>query len=756
MSSTVISATNFIVRSKVAQKRITTACENSIPLNNSSYRFTNWPAKKIDILENSISLIQDDEISYTPISTDKTVRDNRGVSAVFFDQTPYTFSITLPEDTVNADIFSPIAAWCESADWDEDSHKLMVQINFGNDLGEFELCWEWETESGERLSASFSGEVFSTKLDIYDHFGVMMNEVKNRFDWITLDLLRQTRWGWSYDPSIDSSFQTWLLIFQEVRDGMEGRFQRLIKEHRRRLTSQSRSISAERIRKMSPRLEEKITENLQSRPNRRYTVEKQILNANTPENRYMKHILTHTLLKLQEVIDRIEPIERIADLFKERLKEWAESWAILKENRFWREIGSFTGLRKESLILSQDPLYAGVRRSWYLLQQGLQFLDQDLKGGIQNVAQLYEVWCLVKLDEIILQSKNEYAENWRRTNFEQFNFDKDDFDQEREELRSGAIKFEYEHTKYNDVTLSLLFQPTASDKLSSSKGIWDGMVAMPVVQKPDIVLRLHRNDLPKQPVFTWIFDAKYRLNKNAAPDDAINQMHRYRDAILWRSESLGTSSDIIRESIGAFVLYPGTEDEKTVNSKQIISISKTNIGAYPLKPSSEGSNTLLQAAVEKLIVVEREFDSVEEKGAEYFISVPTSKIKSTGIIGVGSLRETQRKVSFWNECRYYHLPVSESVKYNIHPENWEYLAPQRNRGDKKNHYGLFPILNIEKISRKEVQKRYEKRYKHSDIVNIKPNTDKESDLYWIFTLGEKIDAPEDLLTLKRGEVVGEV
>jgi len=71
----------------------------------------------------------------------------------------------------------------------------------------------------------------------------------------------------------------------------------------------------------------------------------------------------------------------------------------------------------------------------------------------------------------------------------------------------------------------------------------DGEIVAPTggEQKPDIVLRLTK------PVggdntfkLTYLFDAKYRLEADregvdSPPNDAINQMHRYRDAIYYRS-----------------------------------------------------------------------------------------------------------------------------------------------------------------------------------------------------------------------------
>ena len=100
----------------------------------------------------------------------------------------------------------------------------------------------------------------------------------------------------------------------------------------------------------------------------------------------------------------------------------------------------------------------------------------------------------------------------------------------------------------------LVYNPRHSDK-DDVKGIGD-LVSKTVPQKPDIVLQLTKNDLQQGMKLTYLFDAKYRLEKDGEtdvpPDDAINQMHRYRDAIYYKSrhadERLKKSSEATSSS----------------------------------------------------------------------------------------------------------------------------------------------------------------------------------------------------------------
>ena len=105
----------------------------------------------------------------------------------------------------------------------------------------------------------------------------------------------------------------------------------------------------------------------------------------------------------------------------------------------------------------------------------------------------------------------------------------------------------------------LIYNPKSSERENSSVGIKD-LVVPTVPQKPDIVLQLTKSDLQEGMKTTYLFDAKYRIDgkdKNGVdvpPEDAINQMHRYRDAIYYKDYQ---SDTLKKEVIGGYILFPG-------------------------------------------------------------------------------------------------------------------------------------------------------------------------------------------------------
>lgn len=84
----------------------------------------------------------------------------------------------------------------------------------------------------------------------------------------------------------------------------------------------------------------------------------------------------------------------------------------------------------------------------------------------------------------------------------------------------------------------LVYNPKNTDKEDDNVGMKDFVVPT-VPQKPDIVLLLTKNDLQQGMKMTYLFDAKYRIDGkdkgvDVPPEGAINQMHRYRDAIYYK------------------------------------------------------------------------------------------------------------------------------------------------------------------------------------------------------------------------------
>ncbi len=154
-------------------------------------------------------------------------------------------------------------------------------------------------------------------------------------------------------------------------------------------------------------------------------------------------------------------------------------------------------------------------------------------------------------------------------------------------------------------------------------------------------------------LYTYLFDAKYRINDeddshglNVPPPDAINQLHRYRDAIYYEDNHAADTqhSPLKKEVIGGYVLFPGTmTSEEYQQSYYREAADRVGIGAFPLKPTSidlsaDSTETELRRKIEEWLRQEAYPSEhlmqsvIPQKGLEY-----TDKAQSEPVFFISSI-----------------------------------------------------------------------------------------------------------------------
>ena len=298
----------------------------------------------------------------------------------------------------------------------------------------------------------------------------------------------------------------------------------------------------------------------------------------------------------------------------------------LQRNPFFRTVGRFKGLTQESLVLQRATGYSQIYRTWNLLRRAYSLNDGMYRLQSKDIATLYEIWCFIEVSHIVK---------------EQLGLDVDVDHRNRMEM-NGVFTWELgkgEHSRIlfrkDGVELAeLVYNPKHTDKENDSISM-EHLVVPTVPQKPDIVLQLTKNDIEKGMKMTYLFDAKYRINDrtdagvDTPPDDAINQMHRYRDAIYYKDNKDGDSL-LKKEVIGGYILFPGNGDPiEVAKAKFQQSLDEVNIGAFPLRPNDEENRKLLEQFIEELIgkaSTEILDDSIPQKGLYYTSEEPKDAV----------------------------------------------------------------------------------------------------------------------------------
>lgn len=480
---------------------------------------------------------------------------------------------------------------------DCDSGIYRGTIRTGNDIGWYslEIVVRPLTGGTERVD-KVSWLVRPLKLDYVSDIDSLTKAVEREYPlWLfkfrvptAHDVARSNSRG-------DRFLLLWVAQFQILHEEVELGCKIVVQNPHVRLEAEKRSLLAEQLK---GRLQRSCEENLaehRHNPNQRYSANVWRSSLDTPENRFVAHVLDSCMSGLIRFRDAID-FPGLSPSFREKLEEWVRSLRTIRSEPMFRGLSKFEGLSRESLVLHNKAGYAKVYRSWLELRHYLDFFARrkDAQIGMRAISELYEIWCLLEIRRIIagLPGFKEAAERtprWRQGAVER----------ELENGQGAAFRF----NGPSGLKINLSHEPIFSQKGDPL------LSSLTVAQKPDIVLEAIWPATWERPErkLLWIFDAKYRIKMSVneggwnrdegsmrsseflAPPDALDQMHRYRDAILFGGEHERT-----RPVVSAFALYPGrfNQTQPSIQNPYAKAIEQVGIGAFPLLPGDNGNNWL--------------------------------------------------------------------------------------------------------------------------------------------------------------------
>ncbi len=307
-------------------------------------------------------------------------------------------------------------------------------------------------------------------------------------------------------------------------------------------------------------------------------MEEQQTSHNTLENRFLKYTLGIIEKHYRSLADRIlsDSAYQIADSEKEHIRRTRDELQHLMRNPFFRTIGKFEGLKQESLVLQRDVNYSNVFRTYIILRKSFNLNDGLYRMETKNIATLYEIWCFIQVEKVVKELFGDSVSVEHPSRPEMNGL----FTRDLKWGEQSKIVF-----KQGDITLAELFyNPQHGDSVNGLKGI-QGLRTYTVPQRPDIVLQLTKDDLQRGMQMTYLFDAKYRVEVapngvEMPPQDTINQMHRYRDAIYYKH----AEGEPKKEVLGGYILFPGNMSD---SDKYRRSVDEVNIGAFPMQPGDQ-------------------------------------------------------------------------------------------------------------------------------------------------------------------------
>lgn len=528
------------------------------------------------------------------LDADHEIDIEQGVPApaTFFDNADYPIWIEFKDYVKDAQFGSILQN--DNDRFSFRRHILAGFINYKNEIGRSEIQIIYKVDK-ETRTFRFGFEVLSTKLDYHEHWRTIVEDIEREYRMLSLDYMRRTFHGFSPDQNGEHPDIVWWSVFEGEQQKFIKACKSIIDRPRHRLHGEEVYLRADKLKQTPHNIENRLAEH-RKEPAYLYRVEQHILSNDTQENRFLKFALHQISKRYEDLRQRIEAVKTVSGTMKSAMLATSETLKRLQHHPFFRTIGRFKGISQESMVLQKATGYSQVYRTWNLLRRAYSLNDGLYRLQTKDIATLYEIWCFIEVSHIVKA---------------QLHLDDEDVEHRNRMEMNGIFSWELgkgEHSRIlfrkDGVELAeLVYNPKNADNENGNVGMID-LVVPTVPQKPDIVLQLTKNDLQQGMKMTYLFDAKYRIDGkdkgvDVPPEDAINQMHRYRDAIYYKDYD---ANALKKEVIGGYILFPGDGEPNDVAvSKFYKTIKEVNIGAFPLRPKDVENRKLLENFIDELI-----------------------------------------------------------------------------------------------------------------------------------------------------------
>lgn len=228
-----------------------------------------------------------------------------------------------------------------------------------------------------------------------------------------------------------------------------------------------------------------------------------------------------------------------------------------------------------SLQLLAAPGYREVYRAFLLLTLGLRLEGGLVRLSVKELSQLYEYWCYLALLRLISEATGK-AIPVRKL----FSVRQQGLQVLLQKGRTSSVAFE----DCNGRKIKVAYNPRFQGEF----------VLIP--QQPDMLVTLED---PEWPVLHLLLDAKYRVDSSpefmgryaspGPPEDALNVLHRYQDAIIESGQPGEEKGNPGRTIVQAAAVFPYREpvDGGYRGSLLWKSLARIGVGAVPLLPGDD-------------------------------------------------------------------------------------------------------------------------------------------------------------------------
>jgi hypothetical protein len=355
----------------------------------------------------------------------------------------------------------------------------------------------------------------------------------------------------------------------------------------------------------------------------------------TPANRFVARVLRSlsgllSIVRAQRTPPWDEPqLRALVDERQRGLRRWLDQ-------DFLRNLPD--RVESPDLVVQRAPGYRDVLKWYRRTLLAFSVLAGDIRMGLKDLWYLYQLWCAVRVEQEATRLLGAGEGSLVPPSMYR-------------PALGGRVVFA-------DGTVL-----TAQHRSDSSLGS--------AVHQPDLLLELRR-PAPRgagEAGFQLVLDAKYRLDwsggRAGPPQEALNAIHRYRDAVLTQGETR-----VERNVYGGVILFPHPDEETYGRSPSSAwhDFERMGVGAVPLVP---GQGQLLRQWLAGLLHASDV--RLDRLGPPYPALPPKRR---SGTVMIAPLRYGDAQLAQMLNDGWYHLPT----RWRLDSHRPTHLAPYEKGG----------------------------------------------------------------------------
>ena len=596
---------------------------------------------------------------------------------------------------------------------------LSGQFSFNDEVGQTRIEIR---DAKNHLIFGLETEVYPQKMDYKSDYKAMMAEISSIIQNLAFDTLKDTFRKSRAKIAGHTTQNEWWNILNTLFDQLTLNLTVIKQLSKHEIRANEKMMPVERIKHASKRNIDWFRKNVQFSnrngqgikisENNYYSYalsNNKFVTYDTYENRFVSWAIKDIIVQLKNFKAYIiinQGDNDYSELISDMKNYQSKLQSILHESPF-NEVGVFEKRSHFSTSLTKGAGYRDFMQIYLLLTRGLEITQNDIfKIEQKNISTLYEYWCFLMLVKILKEQNANDIEY-----------------QDLIKIKAGKVKVELEKGHKSKVTFKNQLTNETTTIYFNREFVRDSKKIFTYNQRPDYSIQFSKNGFSKP--FWYLFDAKYRFDENTrnendvfnVPQDAIGQLHRYRDAILHTEPSTSTYRGAIK-NLGGIILYPYPLGEDKFEKDNIFfrSIEDVNIGALPFLPSK---TKLVSWLLNSLI------NKTPEEHFEQFIDMDRREYEQKRnlwnewiTIGVIPKEHQAERLKFLKGKKVYHLPfvvnsnsklymtkklllcvsgTNEAYQYDVH--KWEIVTDRELQSigttwiHRKEKYVAFYIMN---------------------------------------------------------------